>query len=107
MVDDREADFFGVCAIKRQQVNGARLSQSMFEKWVERATCPSSAATCRRKRRQAGSLPQQAGGLFVPDGIFQTRSQPQHGQKIAAAAAETAVLRLNRCLLAGRSCAPK
>ncbi len=41
---------------------------------MERATSPFSAATCRRKLREAGSLPQQASGLFYPKVIYQTCS---------------------------------
>jgi N-acetylmuramic acid 6-phosphate etherase len=50
--------------------------EPVFEKWVERATSPSSAATCRRTVRQAGSLPRQASGLFHPRQRYQTSSKP-------------------------------
>jgi arylsulfatase A len=50
-------------------------TQSVFERWAERAPGPFWAATCRPGTRPAGSRPQQASGLFYPEGIGQTGSQ--------------------------------
>ena len=50
------------------------ISQSLFGKWVARATSPCSAATCRRIIRRAGSPPEQASGPFHPAPRFHTGS---------------------------------
>lgn len=49
--------------------------QSLPDKWGERATSPPWAATCRPPARWAGRPPEQAGDLFYPKTIFQTRSE--------------------------------
>ena len=48
----------------------------LFENWVERATSPFSAATCRRNFRRAGSPPEQARYLLS---VGQTSSESARG----------------------------
>ena len=50
-------------------------AQSRSENRVEQATSPIPVATCRRIKRQAGSLPQPARGLFHPIQSYWTRFQ--------------------------------
>lgn len=66
----------GTAAPRGEPDGTATPPQSPLENPVERATSPSSAATCRRKLRRAGSPPPPAGGRFHPERSFQTRSQP-------------------------------